>query len=245
MKCELKVIKQQDVLGKNFTIYGNFENPLFLAKDVARWIDHSNVTEMLRFVDDDEKLISTILRAGQSRDANFLTEQGLYEVLMLSRKPIAKDFKKEVKKILRSIRINGGYIAGQESMDAEVVLANAIIVANNIISRQKQQIEENAQKVAFYNTVAQSDDCVDMGEAAKLLKLKNIGRNNLFSLLREKGILNGKNEPMQKYIDRGYFKVVETSYAFPNGKVKIALKTLVTQKGLMYLNSYFFDDVAV
>ena len=70
-----------------FLIYGTPENPLFLAKDVAEWIGHSNPTEMLRTVDEDEKLNSTILSAGQRREVTFLTESGLYEVLMLSRKP--------------------------------------------------------------------------------------------------------------------------------------------------------------
>ena len=77
---ELQIINQQEVLGKHFTVYGTADEPLFLAKDVAEWIEHSNVTEMLRKVDDDEKLTSTILRAGQSREVNLLTENGLYEV---------------------------------------------------------------------------------------------------------------------------------------------------------------------
>ena len=104
---ELVIISQQQVLNKNFIVYGTFENPLFLAKDVAEWIEHSNVTEMVRYVDSDEKLNSKILNAGQYRDQLFLTEDGLYEVLMQSRKPIAKSFKKEVKKILKALRVKG------------------------------------------------------------------------------------------------------------------------------------------
>lgn len=106
---ELKVLNEQEVLGKQFRVYGTAEEPLFVANDVADWIEHSNVTEMLRGIDDDEKLISTILRAGQNRQMNMLTENGLYEVLMQSRKPIAKQFKKEVKEILKTIRKHGIY----------------------------------------------------------------------------------------------------------------------------------------
>lgn len=106
---ELKVLNEQEVLGKQFRVYGTVEEPLFVANDVADWIEHSNVTEMLRGIDDDEKLISTILRAGQNRQMNMLTENGLYEVLMQSRKPIAKQFKKEVKEILKTIRKHGIY----------------------------------------------------------------------------------------------------------------------------------------
>lgn len=97
-------------------MYGDFENPLFLAKDVAEWIEHSNSTEMLRGVDENEKLNSTILSAGQRREVTMLTEDGLYEVLMQSRKPIAKEFKREVKQILKTIRKHGLY-AKEELLD--------------------------------------------------------------------------------------------------------------------------------
>ena len=73
---ELQIINQQEVLGKDFTIYGTLEEPLFLAKDVADWIEHSNPTEMLKGIDEDEKLTSTILRAGQTREVNLLTDVG-------------------------------------------------------------------------------------------------------------------------------------------------------------------------
>lgn len=108
---ELSVISKSTFLGKEIDVYGTADEPLFLATDVAEWIEHSNVTEMLRGVDEDEKLTSTILRAGQRRNCNFLTENGLYEVLMLSTKSIAKQFKKGVKEILKSIRKTGAFTA--------------------------------------------------------------------------------------------------------------------------------------
>lgn len=122
MKNDLKVINEQIVLGKEFKVYGDNDTILFLAKDVAEWIDYSysnketgtrKVSQMVSGVDDDERLLATIksLDMKQSREMLFLTEDGLYEVLMLSRKPIAKAFKKEVKKILKTIRKTGGYVA--------------------------------------------------------------------------------------------------------------------------------------
>ncbi len=116
----LQVISQQEVLGKDFKVYGDFENPLFLAKDVAEWIDYAKrpdgsfqVSHMIANVDDEEKikLTSTVNNPNGWSESWFLTENGLYEVLMLSRKPIAKTFKKEVKKILKEIRKTGKYIA--------------------------------------------------------------------------------------------------------------------------------------
>lgn len=88
---ELKVFKQQEVLSKEFKIYGDIENPLFLAKDVAEWIDYSesNVSKMLKKVDEEEKTVRTISTSGNYKTrVYFLTEDGLYEVLMQSRKPI-------------------------------------------------------------------------------------------------------------------------------------------------------------
>lgn len=106
---EITIINKSNLLGKEIDVYGTFEEPLFLANDVAEWIGHSNVTEMLRNIDEDEKLHSIIFRAGQNRQCNFLTENGVYEVLMQSRKPIAKQFKKGIKEILKTIRKTGSY----------------------------------------------------------------------------------------------------------------------------------------
>lgn len=89
---------------------------MFLARDVAEWIEHKDVSTMMRNVDKEEKLTQTLFVSGQGREYWFLTEDGLYEVLMQSRKPKAKEFKKEVKKILKSIRKTGGYVVGQENM---------------------------------------------------------------------------------------------------------------------------------
>lgn len=110
MKQQLEIINQQEVLGKSFRVYGDFENPLFLAKDVAEWIEHSNARMMLKSVDEDEKIcVNNPYALKGQQEQWFLTEYGLYEVLMQSRKPIAKQFKKEVKKILKEIRTTGTY----------------------------------------------------------------------------------------------------------------------------------------
>ncbi len=115
---ELKVIHTEEILGREIEIYGTKEEPLFLAKDVAEWIEHSNPTEMLRTVDEDEKLNSTILSAGQQRRVSFVTEDGLYEVFFQSRKPIAKQMKKVVKQILREIRQTGEFRMPKQAGDS-------------------------------------------------------------------------------------------------------------------------------
>jgi len=109
---DLKVIDERIVLGKNFRIFGTFEEPLFIAKDVAEWIDYNpnDINKLMSLVDDAEKLTGKLFWAGQNRDMWFLTEDGLYEVLMQSRKPAAKEFKKQVKEILKTIRKTGDLI---------------------------------------------------------------------------------------------------------------------------------------
>lgn len=111
MSNELTVIEQREVLGKDFKIYGSLDEPLFLAKDVAEWLEHNKPAELTKVVDEDEKLMATISLSGQNREAWFVTEDGLYEILMLSRKPIAKAFKKKIKEILKTIRKTGHYEA--------------------------------------------------------------------------------------------------------------------------------------
>ncbi len=100
----LEILKEQEVLDKHFRVYGTADEPLFLAKDVAEWIGHSDASKMVSNIDEDEKLIRTLFVSGQDRDCLFVTEDGLYEVLMQSRKPIAKAFRKEIRKILTTIR---------------------------------------------------------------------------------------------------------------------------------------------
>ncbi len=129
---DLQIIEQRKVLEQEFKIYGSFEKPLFLAKDVARWIEHNKPSEMLRNIDNDEK-IKVFINPSDNIDkvfqANteywFLTEDGLYEVLMQSRKPIAKVFKKEVKKILKELRLNGYYITEQPKENLEELKVKA------------------------------------------------------------------------------------------------------------------------
>lgn len=139
----LTVINEQEVLGKHFRIFGTIDNPLFLAKDVAEWIEHSNQRMMLQSIDDDEKVKVNNVYSENRTGGNgtwFLTEDGLYEVLMQSRKPIAKSFKKKVKEILKSIRKNGAYIRNQENMTPAEIVARGLIAAQKIIESKEKEI---------------------------------------------------------------------------------------------------------
>ena len=135
---EMQIIEQREVLGKDFKIYGDYENPLFLAKDVAEWIEHSNARMMLQSVDDDEKVVKNAYTLGGNQEQWFLTENGLYEVLMQSRKPIAKEFKKQVKEILKSIRKHGAYMT-PETLEAAILNPDTIIKIATALKEEKEK----------------------------------------------------------------------------------------------------------
>lgn len=171
---ELQVIKEQEVLGKDFKVYGSVDEPLFLAKDVANWIEHNKPYEMIKNVDEDEKIkikinhgdsIARVLQA--NTEYWFLTEDGLYEVLMQSRKPIAKQFKKEVKKILKQIRQTGGYIPFSQEESDEEILARALIVAKNTLDKKNELIEQMKPKVEYHDKVLNVDKLVTTTDIAK------------------------------------------------------------------------------
>lgn len=138
----VEIICKKELLGHEIDVYGTAEEPLFKAKDVAEWISHTDVSTMLRMVDDDEKGANIICTPGGNQTVLMLTEDGLYEILMLSRKPIAKQFKKGVKKILHEIRVKGGYIASQQNDTPEMIIARALKVADETIRRHEKRVRE-------------------------------------------------------------------------------------------------------
>lgn len=182
MKNEIQVLKQTELLGRRLTVYGTAQEPLFLAKDIAEWIEHSNPAAMLNTVDDDEKGIRIVYTPGGDQKVNVLTEDGLYEVLMQSRKPIAKQFKKGVKQILKEIRTTGGYIATQVNETPEMIMARALKVAEHTIEehekRMKALAEENeAQKRR--NKQLEADTQIKAEEIKKLTPDADYARQTL------------------------------------------------------------------
>lgn len=182
MKNEIQVLKQTELLGRRLTVYGTMQEPLFLAKDIAEWIEHSNPAAMLNTVDDDEKGIRIVYTLGGDQKVNVLTEDGLYEVLMQSRKPIAKQFKKGVKQILKEIRTTGGYIATQANETPEMIMARALKVAEHTIEehekRMKALAEENeAQK--RINKQLEADTQMKAEEIKKLTPDADYARQTL------------------------------------------------------------------
>jgi prophage antirepressor-like protein len=174
MQNQINIICQQEVLGKDFKVYGDYENPLFLAKDVAQWVENSNTSQMLRSVDSEEKALYTMYRVdGSTNKSWFLTEDGLYEVLMQSRKPLAKEFKAEVKKILKSIRKHGGYVNCDlldeflENLEVATDFFKTLNHERKMRVALENRLEEIEPKAEYYDNVLMCGNCFPVSHIAK------------------------------------------------------------------------------
>lgn len=257
MENNLAIIMEKAVIGKNFKIYGTYDNPLFLAKDIATWIGYSisNVSKLVNVVDEEEKVRNIITTLGGDQETWFLTEDGLYEVLMQSRKPIAKVFKKEVKAILKDIRKNGMYVNSKllddmlENPEFSITMLQKLKTEKENQKTLTKAIEEQKPKVVFADAVTISSSTILVGELAKLIKQNgvDIGQNRLFQWLRENGYLIKKkgldyNMPTQKSMELELFKVKETIITKSNGENTINKTTKVTGKGQIYFINKFINN---
>lgn len=238
---ELQIINQQEVLGKNFKVYGTPDEPLFLAKDVAEWIEHSDVSMMMHNVDDNEKLTQTMLVSGQNREVWFLTEDGLYEVLMLSRKKIAKQFKTKVKEILKDIRRHGVYATDdfieRTVSDPEYAIAILSALRDERDQRKKLETEKAAltvdlaiaqPKAAYFDELVDRNLLTGFRETAKLLKISK--KKFVAFLIDHKYIYRDKSGKLCPKADKndGLFEIKECYNEKTDWR---GTQTLVTPKG--------------
>nr|DAK11422.1 MAG TPA: antirepressor protein [Caudoviricetes sp.] len=239
---ELQIINEQEVLGKHFAVYGTVDEPLFVAKDVAEWIEYdvSSVNKMLDKIDEDEKLVGTLFRSGQNREAWFLTENGLYEVLMQSRKPLAKEFKKKVKEILKSIRKHGLYAIDDllENPDMAIAALQKLkeerqlrLKAQEEVAQKNQIIQELQPKATYYDLVLQNKSLVAISVIAKDYGMSAKKLNKILHELKIQ-FKQGKTWLLyQKYAGKGYTQskthTIDADYS--------KMHTYWTQKGRLFL----------
>ena len=255
MNKELKIINEQEVLGKNFKIYGSIDEPLFLAKDIAEYIDYSktskgyyDVSGMLRTVDKDEKQkIRTTINNPSGSDLWFLTEDGLYEVLMQSRKPIAKTFKKEVKKILKQIRKTGGYIPttvqAKPMTDAEIMASALLIAQRTIEERDKalttanDTIKQLQPKADYVDMVLQAKGLLNVTQIAQDYGMSAVAFNQLLEKLgiQYKDKRTGQWILYAKYKGLGWVGSSSKDITRTDGTPDVVVHTKWTQKGRLGL----------
>lgn len=235
---ELRIINEQRVLNKQFKVYGSIQEPLFLAKDVAEWIEHSNSRAMLDSVDEDEKVVRIAYTLGGNQKNWFLTENGLYEVLMQSRKPIAKAFKKEVKKILKDLRLYGQYKVPQTYAEALLLAA----MQQEEIEKKNQMIGELKPKADYLDRILKSKSLLTITQIAKDYGMSGIAMNQK---LHELGIQYKQSDQWllyERYHDKAYTASETFVVEDVNGLERVVMNTKWTMKGRVFLYNLLKDQ---
>lgn len=254
---EIKIF-QNEQFGQIRIVVNENNEPLFCLADVCNVLGlrQGDVRQRL-----EEGVVSTqpLETSGGVQQANFVTEDGLYDAILDSRKPEAKKFRKWVtSEVLPSIRKHGGYITAQQNDTPEEIMARALIVAQETLKRKEQRlieaeskIQQDAPKVLFADAVSTSQRSCLIAELAKILQQNsvNIGQNRLFSWMRDNGYLCQKgdyyNQPTRKSMKLGLFELKKTSITKPDGSVLVTTTTKVTGKGQIYfVNKFLGKDVA-
>ena len=230
----------------------------FVGKDVAKALGFTNPRDAITtHVFDEDKGVDTIDTPGGKQSMTVINESGVYALVFGSRLESAKRFKHWVtSEVIPSIRKNGGYIAGQETLSDEELMAKALLVANNkiaerdkIIEQKQARIEQMKPKEIFADAVATSHTSILVGDLAKLICQNGyqIGQKRLFDWLRANGYLiksgGSYNMPTQRYVEQGLFEIKESNLVNPDGSVRITKTTKVTGKGQVYFVNKFLKGV--
>lgn len=236
--------------------------PWFVGKDIAENLGYRDTADALkRHVEKEDKLTRCFTDSGQSRGMYIINESGLYSLILSSKLPTAKKFKRWVTgEVLPSIRKQGLYMTEQKvkdilaDPDSIIEIANRWKKAEARLALAQTKIEEDKPKVLFADTVSASSKSCLMGELAKLISQearrqgkrdKLIGQNNLFKWMRNNGYLckggERRNQPKQVFIEQGLFEIKKSSYIDSNGVNVTTTTTKVTGKGQVYFVNKFLS----
>lgn len=233
--------------------------PFFVGKDVAEILGYSNPQKAIRdHVDEEDKTLNESFTVNGTM-AVLINESGLYSLVLSSKLPTAKRFKRWVtSEVLPAIRKTGGYIGGADNMSEAEIMARAVLIGQRTIEEQKRKIDNlqneidvNRPKVLFADAVSASHTSILVGELAKILRGNgcNIGQNRLFERLRNDGYLmkggSSKNIPTQRAMDMGLFEIKEGSYINGSGANVITKTTKVTGKGQTFFVNKFLREQGV
>ena len=222
--------------------------PWFIGKDVTEILGYAKARNAVTAHVDEEDRTHALIQGGCStglQDTLLINESGLYSLILSSKLPGAKAFKRWVtSEILPTIRRTGGYVNDEELFistympHADDATQQLFRMSLQQIRRLNEKIEHDKPLVDFANYVGKSETLIDMGAMAKLAEKEmeniRIGRNRLFKWLREKGVLMNNNLPYQRYIETGYFQVCDANGGSKE-KPLIFPQTMVTGKGQIYL----------
>lgn len=245
---ELQIFKNNQF--GNVRIVMKEQEPWFVAKDVCNCLEINNSRQALIRLDDDEKS-SVILNDGTpgNPEKSIVNEYGLYSLVLSSRKPEAKEFKRWITHdVIPQIRKTGQYVADIPKTLPDALRAYANEVEEH--NKAKALIEEQKPKVLFADSVAASHTSILVGDLAKLLHqngVKNMGQKRLFNWLRENSYLikrkgSDYNSPTQKAMEMGLFQIKETVVSHADGHTSVNKTTKVTGKGQQYFINKFLGE---
>ena len=225
------------------------ENPWFVAKDICNILGYKNVSDTLqKHVDIEDKDIAKCDTLGGVQDVIVINESGLYSLILSSKLSTAKKFKHWItSEVIPSIRKNGGYIAGQEKMSDDELMAKALLVAQNKINEKNRVIEEMKPNYLIGQAVSGSSKSITVGNFANILiqnGRKDLGQNRLFDWFRRNGYLSNRkgadwNRPTFKATNSNLFEVKENVISHNNGFQTISFTPLITAKGQKYFINKF------
>ncbi len=234
--------------------------PWFVGKDVAQVLGYSDTFGVLKkHVDEEDKLVCQIDSAGQKRGVTVINESGLYSLVLSSKLPTAKQFKRWVtNEVLPSIRKHGAYMTKETLTESLARPENLMVILQTLLEEQKKnealtsKVEQDKPKVAFAEAVYDCDTLISVADLAKLVHANgvDIGQKRMYDFLRDEGFLCKRigedwNTPLQRYLDMGLFAVKEYSYPTRNGW-GVSKTTKITGKGQTYLVNYILarkDDI--
>ncbi|MDU7032456.1 MAG: phage antirepressor KilAC domain-containing protein [Finegoldia magna] len=251
---DLQIFKNNE-FGEIRTVTKNNE-PWFVAIDVCNALELSNPTVVVGRLDEDERTKFNLGRQGMT---NIVSEYGLYNLILASRKKEAKKFKRWIThEVIPTIRKHGAYMSSdvieKTLSDPDYLIRLATNLKEEKAKRAlaEAQIERDKPKVLFADTVSSSNKSCLVGELAKLISQeairrgeidKKIGQNNLFAWMRSSGYLcksgERKNQPLQQYVEQGLFELKKGSYVDSNGSNITTTTTKVTGKGQIYFVNKF------
>lgn len=219
--------------------------PWMVGKDVAQALGYAKPENAIASHVDEEDKTSTLIQGSGSNYKSktiIINESGLYSLVLFSKLPGAKRFRRWVTgEVLPSIRKDGGYIKTAPGMTDADIMAKAILLAQKTIEGQKAQIAEMTPKALFADAVSASSTSILVGDLAKLIRQNgmDIGQNRLFDWLRNNGyLIRAKgmswNMPTQRSMDMGLFEVKETSITHSDGHISVNKTVKVTGKGQIY-----------
>lgn len=268
---EIKIMHKSTFLGKEIDVWGTFENPLFRASDVADWLHNTNVSNMVKKVDEDE--VTKFNLGSRQGETLFLTENGLYEILMLSRKKEAKQFKKGVKKILHEIRTKGGYLATTQNDTPATILARAMKVADEVIAEHEKRIKEleeqgrhqeivieqkdaqidaqdkqikiTAPKAEYYDNTLASTTCITTTQVADDL---HITARTLNAKLKDLGIIYSQSGQWHLKMPYKGWNLAGTrtyNYQSSNGEISTSTTLVWNQRGKRFIIALYNNDFNV